>query len=1175
MLRWLLRIFLTLLALLVVVIVVVQIVLSTNFPKRLVLSEVQKQLGLRVAADDVSTGWFGETTLTNVTAGLPLESESFLTMPKLEVRHTWLPVLLATQKLELKSLELNDAKLVVRQDPKTGRWNLQDVLELLARTGGKEQAKDLSASKNRPKLPKVIVGKATLVLTDRNGKGATLEPVAFAGTPDETAPSLVYHYDLKAANLLNAKGKLLPGGKWQHVVDFNLTDDGKLLAPWLGASRPIAISGQWSGEQNNGAVNGRLTLTKAGVESYGATGIVLADIGPGSSAVIRPQGLVITTPQKALPEASIVGGQIRYDGNTLTAEKLNIQALGGVAEVGGAYTLASNVGDITANWYDLGPVDAGVRQSGSFKASLKNPFPGNPEVTATLTSNGVVENIGKWDTELTINGNGARWNETNWKLAFSKLNWEGKFRPINLKQLTADIQVRDQSITLTQMHLAEGGEVKGTGSLDLLSAEKKWNLELTGNGWPLPRMTQSLFEFKARADGTLKPAYIDIEQIYARSGDTELTAHGTFDAQRPKPVAMKVTFTNRPELQIADEQDVIRGHLTGEGTVEGTLASSANTPARLDLAFKLHGQELAFRDRQLGDMDIEITGEADSEQATIRSQELDLLGGRWSLGGIWKRHNEEIPQEDVIRIQVGVHDLPLGQVGEAASGRTDIGGIAQGDFSITVPAMQRPRLTGKGTFSATGVRVGDALSAESAKGVCTLSGDQLQITSLDLVNNEGKATVDATVSLRKLKQPTVGVKATQWVLKVPGSQTSLKVNADTRLALDLQAFTATGPVKADSTITYDNQEVGQAKIDAEIVQKTLKLNTIDATAFGGEVKGSATLSADAPLTSAATLTWRRIDGPSLAKLQPQLEGLTGKFGGTLKIAPSKDPRALGELRGDLVLDSYEGQFRGAMVGDATITGYLGSDGKSPDGKPKYRFVLSDTDEDPSLIRLADGVVRVWGRVSKHDADNTSAQLALSLDRLDVDQLAHAANPKIDKEHRARLNGKMTFVGPINDPKRVFGTGSLDIVESDLVNVPFIKELYNALRIGIGARKPNGYGSLDLQLDASRLDLTNVRYFNRGTEVRAELRVKDIWAGNTSPIEGSAIGTLRPLKDLKLPFLADVDDVLNALQAQLGVQSVLIAGTVAEQKVRPVLFSELGAGFRGVLMGEVQSRSGND
>ena len=185
MLRWLLRISLILLALIVVVIIVGQIVLSTNVPKRIVLSEVQKQLGLRVSAEDVSTGWFGHTTLSNVTVGLPLESDNFLTMPTLKVTHTWLPLIVVTQKLELDKLAIPEAKLVVRQDVKTGQWNLQQVAELLARTGGKEQAKDQAASKSRPKLPSIDLEKATVLLTDRNGKTATLEPISIHGHPDD------------------------------------------------------------------------------------------------------------------------------------------------------------------------------------------------------------------------------------------------------------------------------------------------------------------------------------------------------------------------------------------------------------------------------------------------------------------------------------------------------------------------------------------------------------------------------------------------------------------------------------------------------------------------------------------------------------------------------------------------------------------------------------------------------------------------------------------------------------------------------------------------------------------------------------------------------------------------------------------------------------------------------
>ncbi|MBA3273499.1 MAG: hypothetical protein H0T11_06455, partial [Chthoniobacterales bacterium] len=805
-------------------------------------------------------------------------------MPELDVTHTWLPMLLATQKIELKALELKGAKLVVRQDKETGRWNLQEVAELLARTGGKQQAQEQTASKRALALPKIIVEKATVIVVDRAGKTATLEPVGFTGLPDASAPTLVYKYELASGSILNASGQLLPGGSWKHEVKFDLKDAGKLLEPWLGALEPllgalnpVAAKGQWQGESADGGVKGRLTLERASVFNYGASGTVVAQVGPGTSVELKPQELIITTTQKLLPEAKIISGVIRFDGDTLNADAINLQAMGGVAEATASYTLASNVADVTANWYNLGPVDAGIRQSGSFKAALRNPFPGNPDVQASLTSRGEIDNIGRWDTEMTLNGGGKQWKETDWKVAVSKLKWDGKIRPVDIKQLTADFQVRDQTIRLTRMHLAEGGEVSGTGSVDLASAEKKWTLKLNGNGWPLPRIKESVFEFKASADGTLKPHYFDIEQLYARSGDAEISARGTYDAQRPKPVYLDVKFSHRPEVQIADEQDILRGRLIGEGRIEGTLASTPEQRSRIDLAFKLHGQELAFKERKLGDMDIEITGEADSEQATIRSQELDLLGGRWSLGGVWKRHAETNADEDVARIQIGVRDLPLGPIGEAVTNRNDITGVGQGDFELVLPALERARLTGAGKISASAVHVGDLFTADTAKGDLTLKGDQLVISPLDLTHLDGKATMTASVSLRKIKQPTVTVEAKQWIVALPQSSTELKVDADSTLALDFQAYTAAGPVKAEAAISFRGESLGQVKLDAELAQKTLQLKSIDADAFSGKLTGSATLSADAPLSSAATITWRDIDGASVAKLKPQLEGLAGMF----------------------------------------------------------------------------------------------------------------------------------------------------------------------------------------------------------------------------------------------------------------------------------------------------------
>src|SRR5690349_6331710 len=102
--KWSLRILLALLIVIVLAIAVTQIVLWTDYPRTLVLKLVQQQLGLRVEAKSLSTGWFGSTTLGDVKVSLPLAEESFLTMPTMQVEHTALIPLMLTQKFDLDGI---------------------------------------------------------------------------------------------------------------------------------------------------------------------------------------------------------------------------------------------------------------------------------------------------------------------------------------------------------------------------------------------------------------------------------------------------------------------------------------------------------------------------------------------------------------------------------------------------------------------------------------------------------------------------------------------------------------------------------------------------------------------------------------------------------------------------------------------------------------------------------------------------------------------------------------------------------------------------------------------------------------------------------------------------------------------------------------------------------------
>jgi len=97
------------------------------------------------------------------------------------------------------------------------------------------------------------------------------------------------------------------------------------------------------------------------------------------------------------------------------------------------------------------------------------------------------------------------------------------------------------------------------------------------------------------------------------------------------------------------------------------------------------------------------------------------------------------------------------------------------------------------------------------------------------------------------------------------------------------------------------------------------------------------------------------------------------------------------------------------------------------------------------------------------------------------------------------------------------------------------------------------------------EIPNVRYFNRGVDIWASATVLDVFKGAQSPIEGNAAGSARPLKDLKLPFMADVDQILKALQGSIATAS--IQGTVGEPQPRVIPFAQSGETFRRFMIGE--------
>src|SRR5581483_9452930 len=101
LLRWTVRLIVLLIALVIAIAVILQIVLWTDIPRKLVLQKLQATLGLRVTAPVMHIGWTGETTLERVEISLPLAEQSFLEVPRLDVVHTSLPMIMLTQDVTI------------------------------------------------------------------------------------------------------------------------------------------------------------------------------------------------------------------------------------------------------------------------------------------------------------------------------------------------------------------------------------------------------------------------------------------------------------------------------------------------------------------------------------------------------------------------------------------------------------------------------------------------------------------------------------------------------------------------------------------------------------------------------------------------------------------------------------------------------------------------------------------------------------------------------------------------------------------------------------------------------------------------------------------------------------------------------------------------------------------
>jgi hypothetical protein len=252
-----------------------------------------------------------------------------------------------------------------------------------------------------------------------------------------------------------------------------------------------------------------------------------------------------------------------------------------------------------------------------------------------------------------------------------------------------------------------------------------------------------------------------------------------------------------------------------------------------------------------------------------------------------------------------------------------------------------------------------------------------------------------------------------------------------------------------------------------------------------------------------------------------------------------------------------------------------------------RIVLNDPADIASTVEIAGGLMTLWGRVSYHNLqatkDAVSSQMLINFRDLDLNQIIKAANPEAT-DTPGRLDGHLTIIGATRGPRihprppgvppvpfaqklvtAIRASGPVKLRDAKLGRLPAISFLYDVMSLGQNVKDNNGVGDAQVQLENGVLRLTNLEYFNRGTEVRSpELEIQEVWKLPDSPMRGTLFGSLRPLASLNLPFIAEADRLIALVSADLV--AITIEGTVKNGRYQQLGLKELGQDLKAALFG---------
>lgn len=1155
-----------LLKFLIAVLVALAIVVATVFwflgsdhPRQIAINIAQNVTGLRVEIGKLEIDPGGKTNLRDLRVSLPLAERPFATVDSIAVENESLLGILFTLDPGVRTASVHGVHLDVRQNT-DGVWNLQQVLNQLA-TPGKN-----AASGSTPPLPEVSVTDASATVTLADGRTAEFKGIQFHGTPRN---ALAYDFNADLTGLAVADGELSASGRWPHRANVTIKPALlKAIEPLTGVI-PTVASAQlnWQGERTATGLTGRLTIPEKTTQfgpllASGAAKLTLDNSAGGATVTAEPEDFTVTPP--GLPAVTLAGGSATLAGTQLTLAGMRARFADGTARLDGSADIATERGNIVASWEQIA-FPAGVTHEGKLTLEVANIWPGRPWVKGNIDLSGDAAG-GQFETQATLAGDGASWTDATYVIDLPVLRYARRSE-LRLQDIQATLHNTADTVELSNVRVRQNTIPRAAGGTAELDAHGVYHFagEQSGNGFFTAVGRGFAFGGEHNLDFTVN-AWADKDSItlqnaYANLGTdgwANLTGQYTFG--RPEPIAAQLDLDTDRNLSLTlSNAMTVGGHVSGSMKVGGTL-----TPTRVTIVGQVSSRNLKVDQFEIGDADLLVRGSLLPDRADVRTERLDAFGGQGWFGADFPYFG------DVIHAWMGFEKISIADLGTAI-GQSNLGGTAEGEFDVHVPVGELDRAYGTGNITIDHPSAKPGLMATEVAMPVHVGDGYVRVSPRATQEAGGTAAIVALVSLNDPGKFKLNVNLNNWLTQLPMEEFSVLTGGRIDLPqVELGTQAANGSVSVDNHFFAHDKPIGDISVRASASGRQVKLERLGGQLLGGQVEGQGSINFDdlSQGKMIASISGMSLD--RLAQIDPRLTGVQGGLSLSLHSHASDVPHPLGPVQADIVIDSDRATYKGIEIGDSRVRLFA----------DRSRVAMADDPNDPNIIAIAGGTVRLWGRVGQVPAvagdgvaradteSRTSAFVSAHLDQIDTEQL----NKMIDPDGRpvpGRLSGDVTAFGNAADVKRISGQGRLKLTDSDLGNVGLFAALYNAMRLGLVPSTPTGYGDVNFRLTNGKMEVTGLNYFNRGVYAKGAITLNDVLNLKNSPVSGYVLGTFRPLKDLKLPFFGTIDSILDALQS--SATTLRIEGTMKAIQATPVSLKAVSGNLKNILVGEAQAK----